>query len=128
MFSIRIKEKAKWGKIGVLIPVILCILTTILFAQNGLVGKVVAIQGYGDKSIFVGSTTENLKKITDALINGDKEGATAMLLNRRAASIDVGTKIRIISSDSWKGMVEIRLIGDYSGETWWAYTQAVLGS
>ena len=128
MFSIRMMKKTKWVKIGLFAPVILCMLTTVLFAQNGLVGKVVAIQGYGDKSIFVGSTTENLKKITDAIINGDKEGATAMLFYGSATVINVGTEVRIISNDSWRGMVEVRLIGDYSGETWWAYTQAVLGS
>ncbi|RLD37345.1 MAG: hypothetical protein DRI74_07010 [Bacteroidetes bacterium] len=127
MPSIVLKSKIRFGVIFLVVMAIFFNNCPKLFARVGSEGKVVIVKGYGEKNIFVGSTSENLEKITDTIINGDKEGAVAMMLNGVAGVIPVGTEVRIINNDSWQGMVEIRLIGDYSGQTWWAYTKAVTG-
>ena len=68
-----------------------------------------------------------MKYIYKTIVAGDKKTASMMLLSGKATVIQVGTKVSVLKKDWWNKMVNIKIIGDTSGETWWANQKAVFG-
>jgi len=110
-----------------LVPAMILGLTLNAYAKIIPIGEVTYIKGDDSGSVFVGTTKENLKKLYEALINNEKNKATAMFLNGMGNVFKNGTKIRILEYTGWGDMVKFEVFDDPDLATYWGYTKVIIG-